>query len=73
MPIDPTREAEVKDRIEREFAELEANSAAAGILEALRVYGSLENAVDQTNEYLTLLNPAVPNFSTTSSSNSPKQ
>ena len=70
MPIDPTREAEVKDRIEREFAELEAGSA--GILEVLRVYGSLENAVNQTDVYLSLLNPAVPNFSTTSSSNSPR-
>jgi len=72
MPIDPIREAEAKDRIEREFAQLEASPAAAGILEVLRVYGNLESAVNQTDAYLTLLNPAVPNFSTTSSSNSPR-
>ena len=72
MPIDPTREAEVTERIEREFAQLEAASAAAGILDVLRVYGGLESTMDQAEAYLTLLNPATPNFSTTSSSNTPR-
>lgn len=71
MPIDPTREAEVKDRVERDFADLERASgkAAAGILDVLRVYGDLEVAMRQADMYLTLLNPVPPNFSTISSSN----
>lgn len=72
MPIDPIREAEVTEQIEREFAQLEAASAAIGILDVLRVYGGLESTVDQADAYLTLLNPAIPNFSTTSSSNTPR-
>jgi hypothetical protein len=71
MPIDPTREAEVRDSVEREFAEMERASlgGTAGIHDVLQVYGGLEVAMRQADAYLALLNPTLPRFSTTSSSN----
>jgi hypothetical protein len=71
MPIDPNREAEARDLVERQFADMERASerSAAGILDVLQVYGGLEDAMRQADAYLTLLNPTTPNFSTTSSSN----
>jgi hypothetical protein len=71
MPIDPTREAEVKERVEREFATMEVASgkAAAGIFDVLQVYGGLELTIRRADAYLTLLNPVSSTFSTTSSSN----
>lgn len=71
MPIDPTREAEVRERVEREFANMEMASekAAAGIFDVLQVYGGLEVAMRQADVYLALLHPVSASFSTTSSSN----
>jgi hypothetical protein len=71
MPIDPTREKEVREQVETEFAEIERASekAVVGIHDVLRVYGGLELASRQANTYLTLLNPVSPRFSTTSSTN----
>jgi hypothetical protein len=71
MPIDPNREAEARDLVERQFADMERalGTTNAGILDVLRVYGGLDEAMRQVDAYLTLLNPTTPNFTTTSSSN----
>jgi hypothetical protein len=71
MPVDPVREAQVRDQTEREFAEIEsaAVNASPGTLDVLRVYGGLDIAVRQADAYLSLLNPISAHFSTTSSSN----
>lgn len=71
MPVNPTRETEVREEIERDFASMERVSltAGVGVLDVLQVYGGLDAAVRQADAYLALLNPISPNFSTTSSSN----
>jgi hypothetical protein len=71
MPIDPSREKELTEQVERTFAELEVASkrGGAGILDVLQVYGGLDVAMRQAEEYLSLLNPPPPTFSTTSTSN----
>ena len=71
MPIDPNHESAVRERVEREFAELERASAeaGAGVLDVLQVYGGFELALRQANDYLALLNPTLTNFSTTNSAN----
>ena len=71
MPIDPIREAQLREQTEREFSEIEsaAQNAPAGTLDVIRVYGGLNVAVRQADEFLSLLNPVSAHFSTTSSSN----
>jgi len=71
MPIDPKRESEVKDRIERDFAQMEQAVAntGPGVWDVLQVYGGFEIALRQAYNYLDLLNPTSAVFSTTSSSN----
>ena len=72
MPLDPTREAEVRERIEREFNAIEeaSKTAEVGILDVLQVYGGLETALRQADGYIAILNPTLANFSTGNSSNS---
>ena len=71
MALNPTREAEVKEQIEREFAAMEEASRVrgAGVFDVLQVYGGLEVAIRQADTYLSLLNPIATTFSTTASSN----
>ena len=71
MPIDPNGETEVRNQVEQEFAHMEnvAAKAGPGIIEMLQVYGGLEAALRQADEYLSLLNPTSTTFSTTSTSN----
>lgn len=71
MPVDPTRETEIRQQVERAFADLEDASRRTnvGVLDVLQVYGGLEVAMRQAEAYLTLLNPISATFSTSSSSN----
>jgi hypothetical protein len=71
MPIEPEQEAEVKERVEREFAALESVSEErrVGVLDVLQVYGGYEVALRQADAYLGLLNPTSETVSTTNTSN----
>jgi hypothetical protein len=71
MPENPTREAEIKKQVEREFGDMERalQGAGPGVLDVLQVYGACEDALRQADMYLNLLNPVSASFSTTSGSN----
>jgi hypothetical protein len=74
VTLDPNRETELREQVEREFAVMEEASrrADAGVLDVLQVYGGLEVALRQADAYLALLNPTAATFSTSSSSNIPR-
>lgn len=71
MPVDPVREAEVREETERAFSDLERAFAECqvGVVDVLQVYGGLEDAIRQAGAYLALLNPTPAVFSTTANSN----
>lgn len=74
MPTDPIRENEVRQQIERVFADIEIASRDAdiGIMDVLQLYGSLEDTLRRAQLYLSLLTPVSGSFSTSSNSNTPR-
>lgn len=60
----------LKDRIEREFYEMDAEFLATqpGIANILQAYGRYEQSVRQANQYLRLLDRKPSNFTTNRSS-----
>ena len=71
MTVDPNREAQVNEAVQRDFADLEQSFQPDDAQrDALRVYGCVEASVRQAEEFLTLLVPVAATFSTSNSSNS---